>query len=105
MEVNKSLNHSLEIDNNVVQDDAVYPFKIGKSTIDYIISKYLSRKLCEEVDYLHSCGGIRWIEDGLKTSIAEGLFDTEQEKVERINAYDSNEPPLEEAISILHLHL
>jgi hypothetical protein len=41
------------------EDEATFPFKIGKSTIDYLVSKYLSRKLCEEVDLISSKGGIR----------------------------------------------
>ena len=93
------MNEPDDIDFKNGEEDAQPPFKIGKSTIDLIIEKYLSRKLCEEIDYLKSRGGIKWLEMSLKTSILEGLPDSDTEKIDRINAFDSNEPPLEEPIS------
>jgi hypothetical protein len=33
------------------------PFKISKTTISTLMSKYLSRKFTEDIDYLHKKGG------------------------------------------------
>ncbi len=84
---------------NKAEDDQHPPFKIGKSTIDSLINKYLSRKFCEDVEYLQQKGGINWIEQALVTSISDGLTDDEVLKVNRSNAFDTNEPPQEEPIS------
>jgi magnesium-transporting ATPase (P-type) len=82
-----------------IYDEIQPPYKIGKPGIDFIISKYLSRKLCEEVTYIESKGGLTWLEESLRTSTQNGLNLTETDKLERINAFDSNEPAPEEPLS------
>ena len=73
------------------EEEAQSPFSLGKLTIDFIISIYLSRKLCEEVDFLSKKGGIKYLEAGLRTNLAIGLSESEIERLERVNIFDSNE--------------
>jgi hypothetical protein len=47
-------NHS-EDDN---KEDIQEPFQISKMTLSTMMSKYLSRKFAEDVDYLNKKGGI-----------------------------------------------
>lgn len=90
----EEINSSYEI-----EDEVQPPFMIGKPGIDFIISMYMSRKLCEEVTYIESKGGISWLEESLVTSTKQGLNLTESDKSERINAFDSNEPAPEDPVS------
>ena len=103
IEENKDDKHKdqpIEIVEDIENNDSTPPFKVGKEGVDYFIQKYLNRKFTEELDYIDKHGGIRFFEEGLYTSIANGLIDkTSEDKDLRIEVFDSNEKAADEEIS------
>jgi hypothetical protein len=97
----------MSIDSNDENREEIQePFKISKTTISKLMSKYLSRKFAEDIDYLSKKGGhfsltlgISWLERGLVTNFEQGLIDDENLNIIRVNVYDSNEPAPEDPIS------
>jgi hypothetical protein len=81
-------------------DDKTYsPFKLGKTAISNIMNKYLTRKFTEDIDYLQEIGGVKFLESGLKTSLTNGINDSDNMMITRIGVFDSNQPAPEKPIS------
>lgn len=94
--------HSNEINTNQEEDvnkGATEPFKVTKEGIDYLIQKYLNRKMAEEVDYIEKLDGVKFFVDGLCTSLERGLADSDDLKDKRIEEFDSNEAPPKSQLS------
>jgi hypothetical protein len=49
--------NAFEEKDTTVEDNIYSPFKIGKTTISNIMSKYLTRKFTEDIDYIQQRGG------------------------------------------------
>jgi hypothetical protein len=64
-----------------------------------MMDKYLTRKFTEDIDYIEEQGGIKFIESGLKTSLINGITDSENMLINRIGTFDSNQPAPEKPIN------
>lgn len=91
-------NASRQHSSSFKEEDGIYPFTISKSTIGHIIGKYLSRKFTDDIDFVQTKGGVQWLEEGLRTSIKNGISDGESDLMERVGIFDSNEPIPEDPI-------
>ena len=78
-------------EDDVEYEDASPPFKIGKRGLDGIMQKYLNRSFTEDVDFLNQKGGITWVESILLTNKELGLNDSDELRIQRITAFDTNQ--------------
>lgn len=65
-------------------------FKISKTQIDLILSKYETRKVAEELDQLREFGGDKAVADALKTNFENGISENKEELEKRLGEFDSN---------------
>ena len=98
-EMDNKAEDEMKINEEDVNRDHKEPFKVSKDGINYLIQKYLNRKVTEEIDYIEKLGDPKFFEEGLCTSFSQGLNESEEQKNKRIECFDSNERPPDEPLN------
>ncbi len=96
---------SMILENSPHDEEIQEPFQISKKGLDELMNGYLSRKFDEDLVFIKRRGGIKWLESALHTNLESGLNDTEDLKLRRKQAFDTNEKEPEEPISIYIINI
>lgn len=76
-------------------------FSISKDELIKIVDEYEARTSDEDINFAAKLGGIEEIVNSLKTSVAEGIEESEQEISKRIDAFGSNKLDEKEVPSLI----
>jgi hypothetical protein len=96
---------SMILENSPQDEEFQEPFHVSKKGLDELMNRYLSRKFDEDLVFIKRRGGIKWLESALHTNLESGLNDTEDLKLRRKQAFDTNEKEPEEPISIFIINI